>query len=119
MAACSSMLAWRIPMDRGAWRATVQGVKMRWTQLSSEAPHSTLNVCERKAGREERGRKGNKGNERNERNSHVAGENRATRDVPQQDSAPHAHLSTLRRFETTASNIGPTPSTGLVGRVHH
>ena len=22
----SSILAWRIPMDRGAWRATVQGV---------------------------------------------------------------------------------------------
>ena len=119
MAACSSMLAWRIRMDRGAWRATVQGVKMRWTRLSSEAQHSTLNVCERKAGREERGRKGHKGNERKERNSRVAGENRATRDVPQQDSAPHAHLSTLRRFETTASNIGPTPSTGLVGRVHH
>ena len=26
MATHSSILAWKIPMDRGAWRATVQGV---------------------------------------------------------------------------------------------
>ena len=26
MATHSSILAWRIPMDRGAWRATVRGV---------------------------------------------------------------------------------------------
>ena len=26
MAICSSILAWRIPMDRGAWRATVHRV---------------------------------------------------------------------------------------------
>ena len=26
MATYSSILAWRIPMDRGAWRATVHGV---------------------------------------------------------------------------------------------
>ena len=26
MATYSSVLAWRIPMDRGAWRATVHGV---------------------------------------------------------------------------------------------
>ena len=26
MATHSSILAWRIPMDRGAWRATVHGV---------------------------------------------------------------------------------------------
>ena len=26
MAARSSILVWRIPMDRGAWRATVHGV---------------------------------------------------------------------------------------------
>ena len=26
MATLSSILAWRIPMDRGAWRATVHGV---------------------------------------------------------------------------------------------
>ena len=27
MATYSSILAWRIPMDRGAWQATVHGVK--------------------------------------------------------------------------------------------
>ena len=30
----SSILAWRIPMDRGAWRATVHGVTKSRTQLS-------------------------------------------------------------------------------------
>ena len=30
----SSILAWRIPMDRGAWWATVCGVAKSWTQLS-------------------------------------------------------------------------------------
>ena len=30
----SSILAWRIPMDRGAWRATVHGVAKNQTQLS-------------------------------------------------------------------------------------
>ena len=30
----SNILAWRIPMDKGAWRATVQGVAKSWTQLS-------------------------------------------------------------------------------------
>jgi len=34
MATHSSILAWRIPMDRGAWWATVHGVTMSWTQLS-------------------------------------------------------------------------------------
>ena len=33
MATHSSILAWRIPMDRGAWRATVHGVAKSWTQL--------------------------------------------------------------------------------------
>ena len=27
----SSILAWRIPMDRGAWWATVHGVAKSWT----------------------------------------------------------------------------------------
>ena len=27
----SSILAWRIPMDRGAWRATVHGAAKSWT----------------------------------------------------------------------------------------
>ena len=30
----SSILVWRIPMDRGAWRATVHGVAKSWMQLS-------------------------------------------------------------------------------------
>ena len=30
----ASTLAWRIPMDRGAWWATVHGVTKSWTQLS-------------------------------------------------------------------------------------
>ena len=34
MATHFSILAWRIPMDRGAWRATVHGVEKSWTQLS-------------------------------------------------------------------------------------
>ena len=29
-----SILAWRIPMERGAWRATVYGVTKSQTQLS-------------------------------------------------------------------------------------
>ena len=29
----SSFIAWRIPMDRGAWWATVHGVAKSWTQL--------------------------------------------------------------------------------------
>ena len=34
MATHSSILAWRIPMDRGARQATVHGVAKSWTQLS-------------------------------------------------------------------------------------
>ena len=34
MATHSSILAWRIPMDREAWWATVHGVKMSQTRLS-------------------------------------------------------------------------------------
>ena len=40
MATHSSILAWRIPMDRGAWWATVHGVTMNWAWLS-EVQHST------------------------------------------------------------------------------
>jgi len=29
-----SVLAWRSPMDRGAWGATVHGVAKSWTQLN-------------------------------------------------------------------------------------
>ena len=31
MATHSSVLAWRIPLDRGAWRATIHGVAKIWT----------------------------------------------------------------------------------------
>ena len=34
MATHSSILAWRIPMDKGAWQAAVHGVAKGWTQLS-------------------------------------------------------------------------------------
>ena len=35
MATHSRILAWRIPMDKGAWRATVYGVAKSQTQLSA------------------------------------------------------------------------------------
>ena len=35
MATHSSILAWRVPLDRGAWWATVHGVTKSWTQLSN------------------------------------------------------------------------------------
>ena len=41
MATQSSVLAWRILMDRGAWQATVHGVAKSWTRLSQ---HSTAQV---------------------------------------------------------------------------
>ena len=34
MATCSSIFAWRIPRDRGAWQATVHGITKSWTWLS-------------------------------------------------------------------------------------
>ena len=42
MATYSSILAWRIPMDRGAWWATVQGVTKSQTQLSNYAQHNVI-----------------------------------------------------------------------------
>ena len=36
MATLSSILAWRIPMDRGAWRATLHGVAKSWIPLSDQ-----------------------------------------------------------------------------------
>ena len=41
MATHSSILAWRTPMDRGAWQAMVHGVTKSRTQLSDSAQHST------------------------------------------------------------------------------
>ena len=37
MATHCSILAWRIPRDRGGWRATVHGVTESQTRLSTEA----------------------------------------------------------------------------------
>ena len=34
MATHSCILAWRVPMDRGAWQATVHGVAKSQTRLS-------------------------------------------------------------------------------------
>ena len=44
MATHFSILAWKNPMDRGAWWATVHGVIKRWTQLSNQH----LNVKKKK-----------------------------------------------------------------------
>ena len=40
MATHSSVLDWRIPMDRGAWQGTVHGVPKSWTWLRDWAPHT-------------------------------------------------------------------------------
>ena len=50
MATHSSILAWRIPMDRGEWRATVHGVAKSRTGLSAvQHPFSdTLLLCRSK-----------------------------------------------------------------------
>ena len=42
MATHSRILAWRFPMDRGAWWATLHGVAESWTRLSEQ--HSTLYI---------------------------------------------------------------------------
>ena len=40
MATHSSILAWRIPMDRGAWQATVHGVTESQTRLKRLSNHT-------------------------------------------------------------------------------
>ena len=40
MATHSSILAWRILMDRGAWQAIIHGVTKSQTQLSNKAQHN-------------------------------------------------------------------------------
>ena len=44
MAAHSSGLAWRIPMDRGAWRATVRGVTKSQTRLKWRSSSRTIQL---------------------------------------------------------------------------
>ena len=39
MVAHSIILAWKNPMDRGAWQATVHGVAKSWTQLNDSHFH--------------------------------------------------------------------------------
>ena len=41
MANYSSILAWRIPVNRGAWWAIVQWFSNSWTQLSNQGQHNT------------------------------------------------------------------------------
>ena len=43
MATHSSVLTWRIPMDIGAWRATVRGVTKSQTRLSDQA-HTCIRI---------------------------------------------------------------------------
>ena len=42
MATHSSILAWRIPMDRGVWRDTVHGVAKSRTRLTTQHMDSCL-----------------------------------------------------------------------------
>ena len=42
MAAHSSILAWRIPMDREAWRSTVHGVAKNQTRLTQLSRHARM-----------------------------------------------------------------------------
>ena len=45
MATHSSILAWRIPMDRGAWQAAVSGVAKSWTRRAHKSlKHTKLFV---------------------------------------------------------------------------
>ena len=44
MTSRSSILAWSIPMDRGAWRATVHGVAKSWTRLSDWTEQNCDNI---------------------------------------------------------------------------
>ena len=45
MATHSSLLPWRIPMDRRAWRATVHGVAKSQTQLSDKPQENENDIC--------------------------------------------------------------------------
>ena len=43
----SSILAWRIPMDRGAWQAIVHGVTKSQTRLKRLSMHRLLSACKK------------------------------------------------------------------------
>ena len=49
MAIHSSILAWRNPLDRGAWGATVHRVTKTWTGLKQLSTHAqvknNVNIC--------------------------------------------------------------------------
>ena len=51
LATHSSILAWRIPTERGAWRATVHGVAKSWTRLSRHTLATTHNNWDTGEGR--------------------------------------------------------------------
>ena len=40
LATHSSILAWRIPLERGSWQTAVRGVAKNWTRLSNLTQHS-------------------------------------------------------------------------------
>ena len=40
MATYFSILAWRVPIDRGAWQAIVHRVAQSWTQLKQLSMHT-------------------------------------------------------------------------------
>ena len=42
MATHSSILVWRIPVDRGAWQAIAHGVSKSWTRLSELSTHIVI-----------------------------------------------------------------------------
>ena len=42
MATHSSIVAWRIPMDRGSWQATIHWISENWIQLSTA---QTMSNC--------------------------------------------------------------------------
>ena len=44
MATHSSLLAWRVPLDRGDWRATIHGVAKSQAQLERLSTHLALVV---------------------------------------------------------------------------
>ena len=41
MATHSSILAWRNPVDRGAWKAAILRAGKSWTRMSDSAQHSS------------------------------------------------------------------------------